>query len=207
MTNKDKSLLSQDREGCVSDKDRAIEFGEYLAKSAEQFLDVLNRIHDAEENEDKEALERAMEARSDHWQGLCSSIYEFRKRAGRAAAPQVSAQPATERLFSLRHLQKHLPWTIPYSNEFERSASVNPKRRISHDVLHVMKSLGRVAAECESADHARPGKLNTEALSKEVADLVICALHIARLEGFDLHDAVISNSEARNAATIPPEAA
>jgi len=107
--------------------------------------------------------------------------------------------------FSLRHLQEHLPWTIPYSQEFRTSAEINRLRRIGHDVLHVMKSLGRVAAEVERADHARPLLLDKDALAKEVADWVICALHVAKLSGFDLEEAVVKNSEARNAASIPPE--
>ena len=107
--------------------------------------------------------------------------------------------------FSLRHLQAHLPWTIPYSEELEESADRNPLRRVGHDVLHVMKSLGRIAAEVENADHGRPRKLTGDAMAKEVADLVICALHIAKLEGFDLQDAVVLNSEARNGEFIDPE--
>lgn len=118
----------------------------------------------------------------------------------------VSAPSASTRSgFSLAHLQKHLPWTIPYSAEFEASAGTNGLRRVGHDVLHVMKSLGRIAAEVEAADHNRPRKLTGDSLAKEAADLVLCALHIARCEGFDLERAVVENSEARNAASIPPE--
>jgi len=108
--------------------------------------------------------------------------------------------------FSLRHLQANLPWTIPYSDEFEDSAKRNSRRRIGHDVLHVMKSLGRIAAEVERCDHfSNKNPLCGAAFAKEVADLVICALHVARLEGFDLQDAVVTNSEARNAESIPME--
>jgi hypothetical protein len=46
-----------------------------------------------------------------------------------------------------------------------------------------------------------------EAFAKEVADLVICALHIAKLEGFDLQDAVIDNSSLRNKVDIQALAA
>lgn len=122
-----------------------------------------------------------------------------------AEAEKMLRAPVSERGFSLRHLQKHLPWTIPYSAEFEASAGENRQRRIGHDILHVMKALGRIAADVEAADHTRPRKLQGDTLAKEVADLVTCALHIARLEGFDLQDAVVKNSEARNAATIPDE--
>ena len=112
---------------------------------------------------------------------------------------------SVRRHFSLHHLQQHLPWTIPYSEEFEGSAKQNKLRRVGHDVLHVMKSLGRIAAEVEAADHGRPRKLKYDELAKEAADLVLCALHIARVEEFSLEDAVIRHSEGRNAATIPPE--
>lgn len=114
--------------------------------------------------------------------------------------------PFVPRPFSLRHLQQHLPWTIQYSLEFEGSAASNPLRRVGHDVLHVMKSLGRIAAEIEARDHNRLRKLEGEAMAKEVADFVICALHIAKLEGFDLQDAVVKYAIQRNAKPIPPEA-
>lgn len=134
----------------------------------------------------------------------------FATRAGsvllREAADALVASETARPDFSLRHLQEHLPWTIPYSDEFEGSAKRNSRRRIGHDVLHVMKSLGRIAAEVERCDHfSNKNPLYGEAFAKEVADLVICALHIAKLEGFDLQDAVVSNSEARNTATIPME--
>lgn len=132
-----------------------------------------------------------------------SSLVEL-NRGDIIAALRATAS-ATRLNFSLRHLQAHLPWTIPYSAEFEFSADANGLRRVGHDVLHVMKSLGRIAAEVEGADHDRPRKLTGDALAKEAADLVLCALHIARCEGFDLQDAVVTNSEARNATQIQPE--
>src|SRR5437867_1906591 len=101
------------------------------------------------------------------------------------------------RLFSLRHLQTHQPWTVPYSKEFNDSVSNNALRSVAHDLMHVMKSLGRVAAECERADHGAERRLQKDELAKEVADFVICALRIANLEGFDLHDAVVNAIESR----------
>ena len=106
---------------------------------------------------------------------------------------------------TLRWLQANLPWTIPYSDMFV--ASAYSMDRVAHDVMHVMKSLGRIAAECEGHDHGRDRKLYGEAFAKEVADLVICALHIAKLEGFDLQDAVIDNSSLRNKVDIQALAA
>lgn len=101
---------------------------------------------------------------------------------------------------TLRWLQENLPWTIPYAPHFE--AAAYPMDRVKHDVLHVMKSLGRIAAECENHDHGRDRKLTGKALGKEVADLVICALHIAKLEHFDLEDAVIDSSGVRNGVDL-----
>ena len=103
---------------------------------------------------------------------------------------------------TLRWLQDNLPWNIAYSAEFENSALWNTRRRTTHDVLHVMKSLGRIAAECEASDHGTTKNLYGAALAKEVADLVICALHIAKLHGFDLQDAVIDNSSGRNGVDL-----
>ncbi len=104
---------------------------------------------------------------------------------------------------TIRHLQEHLLWNIPYSDEFERSAKVNAARRIGHDVLHVMKSTGRIAAHVEAADHDRDkNRLTQEALAKELVDWVACALHIARLEGIDLQDAVIKYNQIRNQGVI-----
>jgi hypothetical protein len=63
---------------------KAIEFGEYLAKGAEDFLDALNALHDAKEAGDDLQEIQLEEVVSDHWRGLKSNIYEFRKRAQQA---------------------------------------------------------------------------------------------------------------------------
>ena len=60
-------------------KDYAIEFAEYLAKDVERFLDFLNETGAAARIKDQRAL-------TDHFRGLMSHIYEFRKRAIRAAS-------------------------------------------------------------------------------------------------------------------------
>lgn len=58
-----------------SDTDYAIEFGGYLADAAERFMAEQNR-----------AAASGDEPCSEHWSALQSAIYEFRKRADRAAA-------------------------------------------------------------------------------------------------------------------------
>jgi hypothetical protein len=58
-----------------TDKDFAIEFGEYLAKAAEHFQDVMQAERAGDYDQD---------AVGDAWRALDSAIYEFRKRATKA---------------------------------------------------------------------------------------------------------------------------
>ena len=109
----------------------------------------------------------------------------------------------TQRNFTLRHLQLHQPWTVPYSEEFDTSNAANGFRQVGHDVLHAMKSLGRIAAEVERADHGRERKLVGVPFHEEVASVVMCALHIASIEGFDLGEAVVAFMEEKNGVIIP----
>lgn len=55
-----------------SPKDYAIEFGEYLATAAEDFMAEQNRAAASEETPD-----------ADLWRALEGAIYEFRKRAAK----------------------------------------------------------------------------------------------------------------------------
>lgn len=108
---------------------------------------------------------------------------------------------------SLRHLQNNQPWVIGYSDEFMNSRAQNPMRQVTHDILHVMKGLGRLAAECEYADHGNFGKLTVDEFASNLSDLVVCALHIAKTVDIDLESAVIEAIEKRNGVKIPPEVA
>lgn len=66
-------------------KDFAIEHGEYLAKSVENFLSFLNAqecLHDISD----------MDGMNDHWSGLKLDIHNFRKRAARASRGANPAQ-------------------------------------------------------------------------------------------------------------------
>lgn len=68
-------------------QDYAIEHGEYLATSAEQFMALFGELHPPSHDD-----------RSDAWGGLKSAIYEFRKRAARvksdAPAEKEHSRPA-----------------------------------------------------------------------------------------------------------------
>lgn len=74
------SQSRQDR----SPSDFAIEFGGYLATAAEQFLDKLNE-HSAFADLADSGETAALEELNDYRRGLRSAIYEFTKRAERAA--------------------------------------------------------------------------------------------------------------------------
>jgi hypothetical protein len=106
---------------------------------------------------------------------------------------------------NLRELQATQPWVIPYSDEFYRSTIANPMRQVEHDIMHILKGLGRVAAECEKRDHDLGHTYDLTAMADNTADLVICALHIASTIGFDLETVVIDNMERRNGVKLRAE--
>lgn len=67
-----------------SPADFAIEFGGYLANAAEEFMGFLNETGAA-------VNARYQSSLTDQWRSLESAIYEFRKRAERAAVPAAPA--------------------------------------------------------------------------------------------------------------------
>ena len=81
---------------------KAIEFAEYMAKHAGYLIDAINWLEKAriELNEDDAKLhlasqfESAQQAVSDRMRALESSIYEFRKRAEKAATPPAPTEQA-----------------------------------------------------------------------------------------------------------------
>jgi hypothetical protein len=106
---------------------------------------------------------------------------------------------------SLHHLQKHQPWTVPYSTEFESSKRSNPLRPVSHDLMHIMKAVGRMTAQCEKRDHTDVPVTDRTVFIENIPDLVICAMHLATIFGFDLEDEVVAQMERRNGVRIQPE--
>lgn len=109
---------------------------------------------------------------------------------------------------NLSHIQKHLPWSIAYTVEFMESQQIEGHRNAIHDILHVMKGLGRLAGVCEKIDHGKPMGMSREEFADNLTDLVICALHMATnnpLGYIDLEQAVISKIEQRNGVSLPPE--
>lgn len=88
------STTTQPRQPERTAKDFAIEFGEYLARGAEQRLQALailceaERRHDEEgEGEDSPEVDAAREGVDEHMRALSNNIGQFRMRRDRALAP------------------------------------------------------------------------------------------------------------------------
>lgn len=85
-----------------TDAEYAIEHAEYLATSVEQYMKARNALDLAAEaleecdgdDEQRDELTRELDHRAevayDHFTGLASDVYEFRKRAERFKASQSS---------------------------------------------------------------------------------------------------------------------
>lgn len=112
------------------------------------------------------------------------------------------------RHMTLAHLQACLPWSIAYTDQFNRSQEAEGHRRTIHDILHVMKGLGRLAGACEKVDHGKPPGMTVEEFADNLTDLIVCSLHMAThnlLGVFDLEAAVIKKIEERNGIVLPPD--
>jgi hypothetical protein len=81
-----------------------------------------------------------------------------------------------------------------------------PHVRASHTVLHVAKSVGKLAAVFEGLDHCdRTISAAEEAVVEAMAaDLVTAALRFANLYCFDLARALAARVEEKNGAPIAP---
>lgn len=144
-------------------KDYAIEFGEYLARGAEELLQALNHhgelLFRQEEGEDidDDDLFHARELVAEFKDGLRRDIYEFRKRRDRALAPvntthtpppQPRDWPAT--WSAIRE------WRDAPTRAYAQAAVEAVNRTITSE-LHAQVHLDRIArAEQEerTADHA-----------------------------------------------------
>jgi hypothetical protein len=87
-------------------------------------------------------------------------------------------------VMSLSELQRRQPWTVPYSLAFLKSAPRLQHLKSSHAVLHAAKSVGKLAAVFEAADHGHD--INEEEVANMCADLVTAAMRLANLYSFDL---------------------
>lgn len=88
-----------------------------------------------------------------------------------------------------RDYQTNQPWTVPYSlGVIKASQEGVPHILGSHDVLHMAKTVGKIAAVFEKLDHTgcEISQEQVNVLKDMAADLVTEALRIANLYGFDL---------------------
>lgn len=115
---------------------------------------------------------------------------------------------------TIRHAQRHQPWTVPYSDNFVAATRyTGPNGRYlmphlygAHTVLHAQKTVGKLAAVFEKLDHT--GNEIAAAQVREVAamsaDLLTAALRFANLYGFDLAEALADRVEEKNGVAILP---
>lgn len=108
---------------------------------------------------------------------------------------------------NLKHLQNNLPWTVPYSKEFVDSKEKNGHRQTSHDILHIMKSVGRIADGVERTDHNSIPLLaiSCAVLSKELASIVMSVMHISSTYRINLEEAILYAVYEKNGTCVPKE--
>lgn len=111
---------------------------------------------------------------------------------------------------TIHHAQEHQPWTVPYSRGVERAKRNGvPHILASHDVLHAMKSVGKLAALFERLDHTKDGKLPPDeafeakqTVRAMAADLVTAALRLGNLYQFSVAEALVERVKEKNAEDI-----
>ncbi len=97
---------------------------------------------------------------------------------------------------SLSELQRHQPWTVPYSPGVTDALKDVPHLLASHAVLHAAKSVGKLAAVFEAADHG--GSVDLGAIQAMAADLVTAAMRLGNLYSFDLQSAMEQRVREKN---------
>jgi len=98
--------------------------------------------------------------------------------------------------------QTHQPWTVPYLQALQEAADNKsiPHALASHAVLHAAKSVGKLAAEMEKADH---GLLIDEDVVRAMsADLFTIALRFANLYSFNLAVELVQRVHEKNGVNI-----
>lgn len=83
---------------------------------------------------------------------------------------------------------RNVPWTNPSDDD----------QRL-HAVLHAVKAAGKLASILEAEGHGgKPGEPNASDQPKYAADLIISAIRLADVCGFDLEAAVLKRLADRN---------
>lgn len=101
---------------------------------------------------------------------------------------------------TLRGLQHDLPWTIHYCRAFRETTLTH--KDFQHALVHVFKAAGKLATACDEADHGRvESGFAPENIDRFVADLVVCALRMAKTcpgREIDLEREVIDRIKTKN---------
>ncbi len=85
---------------------------------------------------------------------------------------------------------KNTPWVRP-SNDDQRL----------HAILHAVKAAGKLASILEAEGHGgRPEEPTADDQPKYAADLVISAIRLADVCGFDLEKALVTRQQQRNSS-------
>ncbi len=104
--------------------------------------------------------------------------------------------------FTIRELQTKLPWTIHYHRDFRASPMAH--KDFAHELLHVQKACGKLAAVVNDAEHAG-SEFKADEVDCYVADLVVCALRMANTcpgRTIDLQKAVVDRIEGKNGVAL-----
>lgn len=101
----------------------------------------------------------------------------------------------------LSFLQRHQPWTVPYTAEVAASR----ERMAAHNVHHAVKTVGKLSAVFEAVDHGQ--MLDLETIKEMSADLLSEALRFANLYDFDLEEELRHRVASKNSVGYPPETA
>lgn len=116
---------------------------------------------------------------------------------------------------TIRHAQRHQPWTVPYAAGIDvASRELVPHILASHTTLHAMKSVGKLATVFEALDHSRD--VGVEGTSERMtaaqletvkamsADLMTAALRFANLYSFDLASVLVERIREKNGVELKP---
>jgi len=115
---------------------------------------------------------------------------------------------------TFKHAQTYQPWALPYAKGVMRASDGDvPHILASHNVLHVAKSVGKLAAVFEALDHpaprsetcpSTPTDAQLQTIKDMSADLVTEALRFANLYGFDLATELERRAREKNGKGYEP---
>lgn len=112
----------------------------------------------------------------------------------------VIARKGWRKVIDVRFLQFNLPWTVPYSEEFAGARTAIPHIDGVHAAMHAAKSVGKLCAAFEKADHGEI--VDEKEVRKGAAELMIVALRFANLYNFLLDEEVMDRLEEKNGIGI-----